>query len=216
MIYDANYYLKLITESLPRELFTEMREAIDAAFYKAFRDVSEPGRFQKPEFREALGRHRHWECEAIFRGVGERVGLDVRAPHTIPHGGRYSLIHGKGFIIGRAKIDRPYDLLRATKYRAQFAEMNAFVSYKQSDLFIVTPEPSEGPRYSLFIAGADKNNPSAPAFVNFAIPNHDLTGWLFNRPVEKVIAAFTKEEVIPEIIVDHADVALKKKPRKKS
>ena len=64
--------------------------------------------------------------------------------------------------------------------------------------------------FGLFLSAAHPNQPEVPAFLNFAIPNIGLTGWVFNEPVENVLAAYAKVERPAERVPDLVKVALKK------
>lgn len=212
MAADDHYFLSRITGSLPRSLFTRTREEIDAAFFEAYRRTNDQGRYDAPERREVLGRERHWCCERAIRRVAEAAGLSCATPHTQPAGGRYSLISSPDFVIGRAKVDFWTDRVKPSKYRRELAEMNTFVSFSQQDLFCAKASVKKGALFGLVIAAANRHTPEVPAFVRFAIPNDTLTGWVFNKPLEAIIAAYVGVEQPVEIIPDLARVTIKKLP----
>ena len=119
----------------------------------------------------------------------------------------------KGFVIGRAKPDRYKGNVRPVKYRKQLAAMNATVSRWQADLFRAPPPNVASPRlYGLFLSCAHPKEPGLPAFLNFAIPDSSMSSWVFNEPVETVIAAYNAVERPVEVVPDLAVVALKQKP----
>lgn len=207
-----DYFLSRIKAALPRSLFTGMREEIDAAFYDAHRRASDHSRYDLPERREVLGRERHWCCERAVRRAAELANLPHDTPHTRPAGGRYTIIAAKNFVIGRAKVDSYTEKVKPSKYKRELATLNAFASAKQADLFETAKEVTEGAIFALFIASANRHQPEVPAFLRFAIPNDTLTGWLFNRPVEDVIAAYAEVEKSVEIVPDLARVSIKKRP----
>jgi hypothetical protein len=88
--------------------------------------------------------------------------------------------------------------------------MNAAVSQVQDDLFHAPIQVDDDRLYGLFLSAAHPRQPEVPAFVNFAIPKSDLTGWVFNEPVENVISAYAKVERPAEQVPDLIKVALKK------
>lgn len=207
MLSDTTYFFDRITTALPRELFTSVLEQFDFAFHISYRRANE--RIGHPEWKEVLGRERHWNLEHGLREAGIASGLNCETPHTKPLGGRYTILHTPEFVIGRAKIDSPTDKVRASKYRSEFSLLNSFASNKQNDFLNPLPVFSDKRLFGIFITGACRHNPALPAFVRFAIPTHDLKGWVFNHPVEKVIAAYTAPERTTEVIPDMAKVTIK-------
>ncbi|MDR3451153.1 MAG: hypothetical protein P4M15_15645 [Alphaproteobacteria bacterium] len=199
-----------ITTELPRILFTGAREEWDGAFFEASRRTDEASRYDTPEKKEVLGRERHWCCERALRRAGEAAEFIFATPDTNPVGGRYALLISPRFIIGRAKLDRYRGNVKPVKYRKQLAAMNAAVSQLQNDLFQARVQVDDDRLFGLFLSAAHPNHPEVPAFLNFAIPNSDLTGWIFNQPVENVIAAYAKVERPTEQVPDLVKVALKK------
>jgi len=207
-----DYFLSRITATLPRSLFTGMREEIDAAFYEAHRRATDQPRYDAPERREVLGHERHWCCERAVRRVAEMSGLVHATPHTKPAGGRYAIIAAEGFVIGRAKVDTYSEKVKPSKYKRELSLMNEFASGRQGDLFEARKEINEGDLFALFIASANKHQPEVPSFLRFAIPDVGLSGWLFNRPVEDIIACYAPVEQTTEAVPDLARVSLKKPP----
>lgn len=206
---DTPYLLDRITKALPKELFTTVLEQFDYAFHESYRRANERGTLFQPEQKEILGRERHWNLERGLREAGAAAGLNCDTPHTQPLGGRFTIVHCQEFVIGRAKVSAPVDKIRANKYRRELALLNSFISVKQTDLFTPSPVFSDQRLFGLFIAGVNRHNPSVPAFVHFAIPSHDLRGWVLNQPVEKIIAAYAAPERATEVIPDLAKVTIK-------
>ena len=207
---DPTPILARIKAELPRNLFTVAREEWDGAYFEAARRAAETNRYDSPERREVIGRERHWCSERALRRVGEATTITVATRDTIPTGGRYALLISPGFVIGRAKLDRYRGNVKPVKYRKQLAMMNAAVSQLQDDLFLARMQVRDDRLFGLFLSGAHLKQPEIPAFLNFAIPNHDLSGWVFNEPVENVIAAYAEAERPVERIPDLVKVALKK------
>lgn len=208
---NPNPILARIKSELPRNLFTVAREEWDGAYFEAARRAGEVSRYDSPERREVLGRERHWCSERALRRAGATAAaISVATRDTIPIGGRYSLLISPGFVIGRAKLDRWHGNVKPVKYRKQLATMNAAVSQLQDDLFLAPMQVRDDRLFGLFLSGAHPQQPEVPAFLNFAIPNHDLSGWVFNEPVENVIAAYAEVERPVERIPDLVKVALKK------
>ncbi|WP_253711559.1 hypothetical protein [Bradyrhizobium sp. WD16] len=205
--------LTRITTRLPLVLFTMNREETDGAYFEAAKRANDPVQYGAPERREVLGRQRHWLLESGLRRAGEAGGLTIAAKDTNPVGGRYTLLISDHFVIGRAKPDRYRGNIRPVRYRKQLAAMNAAVSQFQGDLFGLSAPVVAGPRlYGLFLSAAHPKDLDTPAFLNFAIPDSSLSRWIFNEPVETVIAAYNAVERPAEIIPDLAVVALKQKP----
>ncbi|PWB82897.1 MAG: hypothetical protein C3F11_09535 [Methylocystaceae bacterium] len=207
---DLNVILARITKELPRNLFAVAREEWDGAYFEASRRAGEVNRYDSPERREVLGRERHWCSERALRRAGEAAAVSVATRDTIPTGGRYALLVSPSFVIGRAKLDRYRGNVKQVKYRRQLATMNAAVSHLQDDLFLARMRVRDDRLFGLFLSGVHPKQPDVPAFLNFAIPNHDLSGWVFNEPVENVIAAYAEVERPVERIPDLIRVVLKK------
>lgn len=207
---DPKPILTRITAELPRILFTGAREEWDGAFFEASRRANEASRYDTPEKKEVLGRERHWCCERALRRAGEAAAFTFATPDTNPIGGRYALLISSRFIIGRAKLDRWRGNVKPIKYRRQLAAMNAAVSQLQDDLFHARVQIDDDQLFGLFLSAAHPRQPEVPAFLNFAIPNSSLTGWVFNEPVENVIAAYAKIERPAEHVPDLVNVVLKK------
>lgn len=210
LLSDPTCILARITTELPRKLFTGVREEFDGAYFEAARRANETKRYDSPERREVLGRERHWCSESALRRAGAAAGIAPAARDTVPSGGRYSLLVSPGFVIGRAKLDRYRGSVKPVKYRSQLARMNEAVSQLQDDFFLARLQVRDDRLFCLFLSGAHPKKPEIPAFVNFAIPNHDLSGWVFNEPIETVIAAYAKVERPLERVPDLVKVALKK------
>jgi len=205
-----NTILARIRSELPRKLFIGVREEFDGAYFEAARRANETSRYDSPERREVLGRERHWCSESALRRAGAAAGISPAARDTVPSGGRYSLLISPGFVIGRAKVDRYRGNVKPVKYRRQLAMMNVAVSQIQDDLFLARLQVRDDRLFGLFLSGAHPKAPEIPAFLNFAIPNHDLSGWVFNEPVENVIAAYAEIERPIERIPDLVRIAIKK------
>jgi hypothetical protein len=209
VVSDSSYLFDRITKALPKELFLTVLEQFDFAFHESYRRANDRGASYKPEWVEILGRERHWNLERGLREAGAIAGLNCETPHTKPSGGRFTIVHCPEFVIGRAKVSAPTDKVRVSKYRSELALLNSFVSFKQQDLFSPSPVFSDERLFGLFIAGANPHNPAVPAFVRFAIPTHDLQGWVLNQPVEQIIAAYAAPEKAVEVIPDLATVTIK-------
>lgn len=209
MDFNNNYFVTRIKAILPKSLFTGVQEQFDTAFHRAYRQANEARQQNEPEWREMIGRYRHWNCESALREAGSSAGLNVATSHTKPLGGRYSIVYCPEFIIGRAKVTYPTDTLRITKYRAELATLNSFASYKQTSFLESLPTFQDDRLFGLFIAGANRHSPGIPAFVHFSIPSRDLRAWLFSMPIEQLIAAYSEPENVEEVIPDLVKVALK-------
>jgi len=76
------------------------------------------------------------------------------------------------------------------------------LSQLQDDLFQMRMQVDDDRLFGLFLSAAHPRQPEVPAFLNFAIPNSGLTGWVFNEPVENVIAAYARVERPAEHVPD--------------
>lgn len=134
---------------------------------------------EEPERSAILGQMRHARCEAKFRRAASEVGLTVRAPHTDPLGGRYSLVTAGGVVLIRNTVRRDCGPPRWAKFRHDLARANAWLSAQQIDMFQPTvPAPDDRLCAMLVVTAHPRHgDPSVPAFIGIGVPRSDLSGW---------------------------------------
>lgn len=202
--------LDLITANLPREAVLRLMEAADAAFIGAKRIADDMVVCEEPERAYMIGHHRHWGLEQGFRNAAESCGLTTIAPHTVPRGGRYSLIHAGKLLLARAKITTLGASLRPSKYMRELALLNRFLEPYQWDLFLEELELPRDTVFGLLITCTPKqgHDESVPAFVGIGVPCSDLSGWHFRDSLENVFAAYHSSNVeeVPDRVVPRLKV----------
>lgn len=200
----------LLVKELPRDFFLRLQEELQGAFVRARRVVDEVIGCPEPERLAMIGHHRHWFSEHALRNAAAGTGLAVRAPHTEPKGGRYSLVVTEKFVISRTKIITAGHSPKNPKFRRNLAQANRWLEPSQLDLF-ESVEPLHGGRiFGLVTVIAPKrgHDQSAPAFLGFGIPKSDFSGWHFLESLDKILAAYSGAE--------SAEVPDRAKPRLKS
>lgn len=174
----------------PAGFFRQILEYADAAFGEAWTLASRHS--EEPEQANMLGQLRHARCEAGFRQAARDSGLSVFASHTEPAGGRYSLIEGGGVYLIRSNIQRHCGPPRATTFRQQWAEVNAWLEPQQLDLLRQTVPPSSNRLCGMLVITAHprRGEPTIPAYVGLGIPNADLSEWVRLIAITDLLAMY--------------------------
>jgi hypothetical protein len=203
----------------PAEFFRRVMEYFDAAFGEAHAYVSR--RIEEPERANMLGQERHARCEAAIRAAAKDSKLEFHAPHTRPAGGRYTIIIAGGSYLIRSNIQTHTGTPRATRFRKEWAALNAWLDPVQWDLLQEVPEPRSDRVCGIIVATAHprRGDPTVPAFVGLGIPRRDLSAWVSLTPLSMLLARYhdadaaahqPKEAEMP--LKDLAKPALKKRP----
>jgi hypothetical protein len=204
---------------IPPLFLRNLLEQMDAAFAKALRLTNE--HYAEPERAGMLGQSRHACCEEGFRRAAQDAGLEARAPHTQPAGGRYSLVERGGVYLVRGNVQRHCGTPRPSQFRRALAELNAWLEPIQWDFLRVVPDPPSDKLCGMLVVTADRRlgDPSLPAYVGIGVPNRDLSDWLMLESLNKLLARHhdrdtkTHKPAEPSICVkDRAVPRLKKKP----
>lgn len=167
-----------ILDNYPAGFFRQTLEYADAGFGEAWTLASRHS--EEPERANMLGQLRHARCEAGFRKAAGDNSLSVFAPHTEPAGGRYSLVEGGGVYLIRSNIQRHCGPPRATAFRQQWAEVNAWLNPLQFDLLRPATVPPSDRLCGMLVITAHPRwgEPTVPAYVGLGIPNAELTDWV--------------------------------------
>ncbi|HEX8554711.1 MAG TPA: hypothetical protein VF695_08390 [Sphingomonas sp.] len=178
-----------LVAATPRELWIDMPAMADAAFAEAVRIADR--HVEEPEYRNTVAQLRHARLEAGFRRDAKEHGLVVDAAHTMPRGGRYSVATADGVHLIRGNVQAHIGPPRASKFRRQFAEFNAWLTGTQLRLF----EPVEMPRDDrlcamLVVTANARGNPALPAWVGVGFPHRDLRTWLEIVPISDILAMY--------------------------
>ncbi len=126
-----------VLSSYPAKFFHGLSEHTDAAFAKAYRLTHRD--YAEPERANMLGQMRHALCEEGFRMAAQDAGLKAAARHTRPAGGRYSVVsHGDVYMI-RGNVQSHCGTPRPTRFRSEWAALNAWLDPLQLDLLKAMP-----------------------------------------------------------------------------
>ncbi len=208
-----------ILRCYPAGFFRQFLENADAGFGEALTLASR--HTEEPERANMLGQLRHARCEAGFRQAARDNKLSVLAPHTIPAGGRYSLVEGGGVYLTRANIQRHCGPPRPTEFRKQWAAVNAWLEPTQYDMLRPPPpQPSDRLCGMLVITAHPRwGAPDIPAFVGLGIPNANLSDWVSLIAVTDLLALYHDADAArrkpleaPLEIKDRAVPRIKKRP----
>ena len=217
----ADPLVRIVTD-YPMSFFRSLVEEVDAAFAKAWRVTDQ--HYAAPERSNMLGQTRHAFCEEAFRVAAQEAGLSVVVPHTNPAGGRYSLVsHGSIHLI-RCNVQSHCGPPRPTRFRRQWAALNAWLAPSQLDLLQVVPTPTSDRLCGMIVVSANRRtgDPTVPAFVGLGVPRSDLSGWVVLEPIQKLLARYHDMEATrhdPSVpatkVLDQALPRLKTIPRRK-
>jgi hypothetical protein len=208
--------LKII-EIIPREFFRALQENLDAAFVRA--DALATKNFAEPERLAMRGQHRHALCEDALRSAATGAGISAVAAYTEPAGARFSLITHQGISLIRSNIQVHCGTPRPTRFRKQFAAMNAWLRPVQTDLFRTFQPPPTDKLCGIIVATINRHgDQTLPAFVGLGVPFPDLSGWLAFEPIHKVMARYQGFDAEQDVglgpVVKVIDKAMPKLKRK--
>lgn len=178
-----------LVSATPREMWIDTSAAADAAFAAA---LGLADRYvEDPERGNMLGQLRHARLEADFRAVARSHGLSVASPHTIPKGGRYSVMSSGGIHIIRGNVQTHRGPPRPSRFRQQLASTNRWLSPLQPDFYMEVTEPARDRLCAvLVVTAAKRGNPSLPAWVGIGFPHHDLGSWVEIASVTNILALY--------------------------
>jgi hypothetical protein len=214
MLSSRSASLAVLT-GFPIEFWVRIREAGDVVPAMAVQRIAEDKMIGDGARRRMIGQHRHAYWESALLDAGRAVELRSNTmPYVLGRPDGYSIVFAEHAWCGRAKLANPEELLPDRAYRRGLASGNIVLGRVQGDLFGGFPElPPEARPYVVVISGVDRFDLRRPAFINIAIPTADLGGWIFNEPIENVMAAYAPsektEEKSVEVIPDRAEVQLK-------
>ena len=114
-----------VIAAVPAAFFRSLTEQVDAAFGKALWLTRQY--HAEPEQANMLGQARHACCEEGFRLAAEDAGIAAVAPHTVPAGGRYSLISHESVHLIRGNVQVHCGPPRPTRFRSAWAALNAWL-----------------------------------------------------------------------------------------
>ncbi len=207
-----------IVRTIPAPFFRGLLEQLDAAFMKAARLAGEE--FAEPERRAILGQLRHACAEEGFRVAARDAGLEPLACHTEPSGSRYSLVNNDDVYLIRCNIQTHCGRPRATRFRREWSELNAWLDPLQLDFLIEVEEPPADRLCGMLVVTAPGRggDPSVPAFVGLGIPRADLSAWVRLEPLTALIGRYHDVETTaqapreaPVVVKDNAVPKLKRR-----
>lgn len=209
--------IRQIIKAIPREFFRSLIENLDAAFVRA--DNMATKSFSEPERMAMSGQLRHAFCEDAVRNAASACDIHAVAGFTEPAGARFSFVSHQGINLIRSNIQGHCGTPRPSRFRRQFAAMNAWLRPVQTDLFKVVQAPPSDKLCGVIVATINRHgDQTLPAFVGLGVPFSDLSGWLAFEPIHHVMARYqgfdAEQDVGHGPVVKVIDKAMPKLKRK--
>ena len=207
-----------IMNSFDVSFFKAIEESVNNSFAQA--QLASQRMFKEPEQVSGRAQLRHCLCESGMREVAENFGLVSHALHTEPRGGRYSVIQNRNIFILRTNIQTHCGTPRATKFRQEWSQFNAWLEPQQMDLFQEVKEPPADRLCAMLVVSAQNQSgdQELPAYVGIGVPHSDLSGWIFRMSISEILALYHDQDTEhspqhePQVIIkDKAFPVLKKK-----
>jgi len=212
--------IRRVLSAFPVKFFQGLMESVDLGFMKAAK-LTEVN-IAEPERVATLGQLRHACTEEAFRAAAEEAGITAIAPHTSPAGGRFSLISSGGVHLIRSNIQTHCGPPRPSRFRKQWALLNAWLDPVQLSLLERVERPAADRLCGMLVVSSNGKfgDASLPAFVGLGIPSADLSTWKFLRPLTEVLGMYHDLETeqrtpgqAPVEIKDRAVPKLKRRNR---
>lgn len=183
-----------VVSAYPARFFQSLLENVDAGFMKAAKLTQQ--NIAEPERVGTLGQLRHACTEEAFRAAAQEAGVASLAPATEPAGGRFSLVSSGGVYLIRCNIQKHCGAPRPSRFRKQWALLNAWLDPLQLSLLEVVKDPPSDRLCGMLVVSASGKfgDPTLPAFVGLGIPSADLSAWKFLRPLTDVLALYHDRE----------------------
>jgi len=194
----------LLQRNIPRDLLMAVDEALMAGAQRAY---SAAKGMDDGHLPHVVGQLRHFNMnESFYRAL--EVGNSAPTP-----------IRGNGLVTGRAGI---FTLARfniplgfwtngrrsCTRRQMSFAN-TALEPLTQPDMFDHYVEPAEAVAFFVScFSGSIHNHPESPTTIQIAVPNRDMSGWLFREPLDAFQQRYESECPIQQ---DRAIPTLKRK-----
>lgn len=190
---------------LPRELLYSIVDGQSAAAKRAYAKSQDLASGHRANGR---GQDRYFLMTEDFH---KKLELNNANPTPI-RGNSPVLGEINGIILSRANVGPNWNHLRKSKKRRELCEMNKAISdYCWPDLW-------EKPKRHIslvviFLVEFSEKNCEAPASIKIAVPNSDLSDWLFKQDVTPFLMRYENDVIVQE---DFAQPRLKDALKKQS
>ncbi|MDO8907321.1 MAG: alpha/beta hydrolase [Pseudohongiella sp.] len=197
----------LLVRDVPRDLVMAVEEALTVGAQRAF--IASTG-MDKGHLPHALGQLRHFHMNESFHRA-----LEIASASPSPVKGN-SIVTGRTGIFALARFNIPQGIWvngRRSRTRRQMSAANkAIEPLVIADLLdeYVTPSAATAFFVACF-SGSLIFQPDVPVSVQIAVPNRDMTGWLFREPLKDFLQRY---EEIPTSQEDLVTPVLKKSKKK--
>ncbi len=197
----------LLIRDISRDLVMAVEEALIVGAQRAFKTSTG---MDKGHLPHALGQLRHFHMNESFHRA-----LEVGSASPSPVKGN-SIVTGRTGIFTLARFNISHGVWingRRSRTRRQMSAANkAIEPLVIADLLdeYVTPSAATAFFVSCF-SGSLVFQPDVPISVQIAVPNKDMTGWLFREPLQKFLQRY---EEIPTSQEDLVMPVLKKSKKK--
>ena len=179
-----------VLKAFPKAFFQYLVENLNVAFVDAYRMTRQY--CAEPERLNMLGQARHAFCEKAFREAAKDSDLQAIVLPTKPAGGCYSLVTHEDVHLIRGNVQKHCGLPRATRFRKERAQINAWLDRFQYDLLREVTEPSSDQLCAMIVVTAYPHHydPSIPAFVGLGVPRSDMSEWVVLEPIQNLLARY--------------------------
>lgn len=203
-ILSPNTIPGLLVQNLPRELVLAVDEALTVGAQRAHAKVQG---MAAGHFRHALGQLRHFHMQEAFH---QTLSTTNCAPNAIKGNG---VIAGQSGILALARFnvsDHLWQNGRRSHIRRQMAAANAALEpLVHGDLFTAYQPPTQAVAFFVACFAAELAVQSdLPLSTQIAVPNRDMSGWLFKEPLITFVQRYDESVADQE---DRAQPKLKAK-----
>ncbi len=182
----------LIVESLSRDFILTVDELLEAGAVRAYQKAKDASDGHLPH---VVGTLRHFFMNEAFHAA-----LDG-------NGGAPTQVRGNRLVVGRigaiqlARFNThrgPWNNARRSKQRLVLAEANKAIEPLVTE-DLLDPQPYVEPAtFTVFFAAVFSPNVrdgERPISTEIAVPDKDMTGWLFREPIELFLRRYSKKSV---------------------
>lgn len=176
----------ILLKNLPRDTCMAVREALTAGAARAMRKAAATAEGHRSS---VLGQLRHFEMNESFHSALEAAN----AKPTALVGNR--IVTGRAGLVRLARFNIASGLwvnARRSATRLQLARANvAIEQLVQPELFAEPPPVHEAVVFfAAIFSGSIHHSPEGPLAIEIAVPNRDMTSWIFREPVERFVERF--------------------------
>lgn len=164
------------------ELLTKMAWVYKEAKSKAFEDPD----YEKPEARYLLPHFRRALTEVVLRKAANNAKMPADIRRASSGGYEYSIIQAGRLSLTVSYVDDYRRLPRPSKHRAQYSEINRYLSQREIEFEprAVKSTPGEGAIYGIILHGPEFGNDEMPGFIRIGFPRQNCESWIDETTID--------------------------------